>query len=282
MGLVEAIVREQHPDFLAALSFVANGWDSAIYRLGEQHIVRLPRRLVGVPLIENEQRWLPGIAQRMPVAVPTPLAIGTPSARYPWPWTIATWFDGTPVDELEADTRDCLAVDLAAAVIALHLPAPEDAPRNPVRGVPLAQRHEVVLLRLDAAGLDAASNSAVREAWNAGMLASPHEGPLIWLHGDLHPGNAIAGVDGRLSAIIDFGDLCAGDPAGDLSAAWLFFGPAGRELFRAAIGDRYDSATWIRARAWASSFALALLSDSDGSERMAAIARHTIAQLREE
>jgi aminoglycoside phosphotransferase (APT) family kinase protein len=48
------------------------------------------------------------------------------------------------------------------------------------------------------------------------------DGPPIWLHGDLHPFNLVVN-QGRLSAVIDFGDLCAGDPATDLAVAWMLF-----------------------------------------------------------
>ncbi|MER7151067.1 phosphotransferase [Streptomyces lydicus] len=42
------------------------------------------------------------------------------------------------------------------------------------------------------------------------------------LHGDLHPANIL--VDrGRIRAVIDFGDITSGDPATDLSVAWMLF-----------------------------------------------------------
>jgi len=56
--------------------------------------------------------------------------------------------------------------------------------------------------------------------------------------------------DGGLAGVVDFGELCAGDPATDLSAAWILL-PAGtaRQLFD-AYGD-LDDATVARARGWA-------------------------------
>lgn len=275
--LVDALVRAQHPSFAGPLSLLAHGWDNDIYRLGEHHLVRLPRRAVAAALTLNEQRWLPGIAERMPVRVPAPVAIGRPTADYPWPWSIVEWINGIPADELDVGARDAIAVDLAAAVDALHVPAHAQAPRNPVRGVPLAERDEVVRQRLDAAALPASSVRSLEAAWQAGLAAHPWTGRPVWLHGDLHPANAVVGDDGRLTALIDFGDLCGGDPATDLAAAWLFFGTDGRRIFRDRL--RYDAATWVRARAWAASLALALAGASDGSARMAAIAEHAVEQV---
>jgi aminoglycoside phosphotransferase (APT) family kinase protein len=93
--LVRRLLREQHPDLgTLELRLVANGWDNDIYRLGGDLVVRLPRRLVAVPLVEHEQRWLSGIAERVTVDVPAPVRIGLPSDTFPWPWTVAPWFEG--------------------------------------------------------------------------------------------------------------------------------------------------------------------------------------------
>jgi aminoglycoside phosphotransferase (APT) family kinase protein len=78
----------------------------------------------------------------------------------------------------------------------------------------------------------------------------------VWIHGDLHGANLLVD-DGRLSAVIDFGCLCAGDPAGDLIAAWMYFGSTGRDAFRAAL--EVDDATWERGRGWALSIGLIAL-----------------------
>ena len=266
--LVERLVGAQHPRFSAPARLVANGWDNVMFRLGDEHVARLPRRTIAATLLENEVAWLPSIAERMPVAVPTPVAVGAPGLGYPWPWYIARWFDGTPVDGTPLSARDAVADDLAAALRALHVPAPASAPPNPVRGVPLVARDAVARARIH--------DAVLLEAWERGLAAAPYDGPPLWLHGDLHPGNAIID-DGRLAAIIDFGDVCSGDPASDLAAAWLFFGPDGRQRFR--DGLEYDDATWLRAAAWAASFASFMLDESEAAARMSAVGRHTLQQL---
>jgi len=82
----------------------------------------------------------------------------------------------------------------------------------------------------------------------------------LWLHGDLHPANVLV-HEGRVSAVIDFGDVTSGDPATDLAVAWMMFPAEARPAFRAAAGD-HDEDTWTRARAWALSLALAYLARS--------------------
>ena len=59
----------------------------------------------------------------------------------------------------------------------------------------------------------------VREVWDR-ACAAPLVGTLVWLHGDLHPANVLV-AEGVLAAVIDFGDVCSGDPATDVAAAWM-------------------------------------------------------------
>jgi aminoglycoside phosphotransferase (APT) family kinase protein len=93
--------------------------------------VRFPRRLASVVALEHEQRWLSTVAQRLPIPVPTPLRLGKPCDRYPWPWSIVPWLRGETADlaPLKADQ----AKPLARFLHALHSTAPADAPKNPTR-----------------------------------------------------------------------------------------------------------------------------------------------------
>jgi aminoglycoside phosphotransferase (APT) family kinase protein len=264
--LVSGLVAEQHPQLLGNVTFAAHGWDADIYRLGDEFAVRMPHRLGGVSSIANEQRWLPTLAPQLPVPVPVPVAIGRPGRRYPWPWSIVPWFVGEPADRVSADVRDSCAAELAQFLIALHVPAPPDAPSNAYRGVPLPAHDERVHGQLKALG---SSASAAYPLW-LDAISAQLPAARVWVHGDLHPGNALLRPDSRLAALIDFGDLCVGDPAVDLAAAWLFFTPGGREDFRRALDGvaKYDANAWRRARGWALVFSLGLIFESDGSDRM--------------
>jgi len=69
-ALVCGLLAAQHPD-LAELSLrlAGEGWDNAIWRLGQHLAVRLPRRPLAVDLIAHERRWLPGLALRLAAKV---------------------------------------------------------------------------------------------------------------------------------------------------------------------------------------------------------------------
>lgn len=246
-----SMIRAQHPSLQGPLQLVAHGWDNDLFRLGDRLAVRLPRRELAAALVEHEQHWLPLLAPLLPVPVPVPVAVGVPDAEYPWSWSIVPWYGGHAATQDEALRRDALAEQLADVLIALHIPAPPDAPANPFRGVPMATRDDAIRTRL-------ASQPLLLAAWERGALEQTWRRPPLWLHGDLHPGNVV--VDGdAIAAVVDFGDITSGDPAIDLAAAWLFFTARGRARFRARFGARYDDATWIRARGWAAAFAGMLL-----------------------
>lgn len=151
---------------------------------------------------------------------------------------------------------------LAALLRALHVAAPDDAPTNLFRGVPVADRRpsvrEISDHLLDTSALE------VYEA-GAGAAAAPDS---VWLHGDLHPRNIVV-ADGRLAAILDWGDLCAGDRATDLAVAWWLLDLDHHEAFWSAYGD-ITTATWLRARAWAAFFGLAFMNYATADDASAA------------
>jgi aminoglycoside phosphotransferase (APT) family kinase protein len=277
-SLVARLVRAQHPDLDGPLCLVANGWDNVIFRLGADLCVRLPRRAAAADLIRHEQRWLPGLAARAGAVVPAPVRAGVPGDGFPWPWSICPWFDGRPAADVPPPERAAAATDLAEFLARLHVPAPAGAPHNPWRGVPLAARDAAVRERL-------AATPDLLALWERLVSAPVWGGPPSWVHGDLHPANIVLAPSGpaRLAAVIDFGDLTAGDPATDLAAGWLAFDTAGRAAFRARYDalTRTDPDTWVRARGWALNLATAIGASSGDNPRMAAIGAHGVAQVRE-
>jgi aminoglycoside phosphotransferase (APT) family kinase protein len=278
LPLVRALLDQQHPD-LAHLRLVdvGSGWDNSLYRLGAELAVRLPRRALAAPLIEHEQRWLPQLAPRLPLPIPVPVRVGRPGHGFPWSWSVVPWLTGQPAAAEPPQDAAAAAVALAAFVCALHQPAPDDAPRNPVRGVPLAHRTAAVHAR--ATDLDGLVNrTAVLDVWDEVVRAPTWSGPPLWIHGDLHAGNVL--VDrGRVSAIIDFGDLTAGDPATDLSIAWTLLPTTARSIFRTSVTELsgwVDGDTWIRARGWALTLGLAFLASSRDNALMSLMGRNAI------
>jgi aminoglycoside phosphotransferase (APT) family kinase protein len=281
--LVRRLLADQHPD-LARLpvEFLANGWDNELYRVGDGLVARLPRRALSAEIIKNEQRWLPGLAPRLPLRIPAPERTGVPALGYPYSWSVVPYLPGVPAAQARSFDPAGAAAALGGFLGALHVPAPPDAPANPFRGVPLAERAASFAANLALlADRDLPGRDAVLRLWDAALAAPGYDGPPRWLHGDLHPANILV-HDGQVSGVIDFGDITAGDPASDLSVAWMLL-PLGFHAgfwsaYQAAGGSsvRPGDALRARARGWALNFAIVFLAHSEDHPVLLDIGRRTL------
>ena len=227
-----------------------SGTVNAIFRLGDELSVRLPRRDGPTNPGSVELEWLPRLAPQLPVEIPVPVGQGRPGEGYPWFWEIHTWVEGEAVPVKEIDAFQA-ARDLAALVRALQEIEPTGGP-PPGRGVALAERDSAFRYWLERFHGD----PRVSEEWDRALAAPPWDGPPVWHHGDLDCRNWLV-RDRRITGVIDWGSMGVGDPACDVMVAWKLHSLAARDAFRDALPS--DDATWSRARGWAVSQAVAAL-----------------------
>jgi aminoglycoside phosphotransferase (APT) family kinase protein len=261
VSLVGRLLAGQFPEWagLALQPLRTFGTDNALYRFGDDMVVRLPRRERTSRTLENERRWLPRLAPLLPLAVPVPLAEGMPAEGYPFAWSVYRWLKGESATPERITDLGQLAADLAQFVAALQRIDPTGGPspgeHNFFRGVPLAKRDAAT--RAAIASLDGEIDvDAVTAAWEEALRAPEWQRPPVWIHGDLDARNLLV-ENGRLSAVIDFGGLGVGDPACDVMVAWKVLSADTRDSFRAALS--VDGATWARSRGWALSQAVIAL-----------------------
>ncbi len=246
--LVRGLVDRQFPDWagLPLRPVTAFGTDHRLFRLGEELLVRMPVYAASAGQALSDAAWLPRLRPHLPVALPTPVAVGAPDATYPFAWSVVPWLPGEALADVAAD-RSWLAADLADFVLALRAVDTAGGPRpsGTARGMsldpewPVAER---IVEHEDLIDVDRAL-----AAWQAGLDAGPWPGPGVWIHGDLLGGNLLVLGD-RLTAVIDWGPLTVGDPAADVTPAWTMLEGSARELFRERLA--VDDDTWARARAW--------------------------------
>ncbi len=252
--LVRGLLEAQFPEWAALpLAPVASaGTDNALYRLGDDLAVRLPRRPEATTQAAVDMRWLPVLAPHLPLAVPQPLALGEPAEGYPWGWAVYRWLPGRSALDVPLAHSVEAATALGTFVHALQridsTGGPPAGPANFYRGVPLATLDTSVRRAVAALLPGELDIPAFMAAWEVALAAPVWAGDPVWLHGDIAPGNLL--VDGdKLSAVIDFGCMGIGDPACDLQPAWTVFDARAREAFRAAVD--LDDATWARGKGWA-------------------------------
>jgi len=281
-ALIEALLQDQFPALRGQVRVVASGWDNVIARVGDDLCVRLPRRELSAPLVQHEADWLPRLAPTLPVDVPAPVALGKPGLGYPWTWLVCPWFEGRRLADVPVAERTVAARQLGTFVSTLHRPAPDEAPVSPWRGIPLIEVEPSVAERLQQVPPEDAAT--LRAVWERCAGAPPHGGPPIWLHGDLHPLNLLTEADASpaLRAVLDWGDLCRGDPGTDLAIAWLGFDEIGRAAFRAALSARHplDDPVWDRALAWAVALGLLFMLDAEPGTTAYGVGQHLLVQLR--
>jgi aminoglycoside phosphotransferase (APT) family kinase protein len=219
--LVSCLLKDQHPDLAhLPIDAVDAGWDNAMFRLGDRLSVRLPRRKVAAALIKHEQIWLPVLANQLSIPVPVPYRLGKPAQSYPYPWSVLPWLTGVTADQQEPNASQ--AKRFASFLKSLHLPAPSNAPHNPMRGVSLLRRAASVEERMQR--LEQQTNwitPAIKEMWHQALIA-PIDVQSTWLHGDLHARNVLV-ENGVITGIIDWGDMTSGDIATDLASIWILF-----------------------------------------------------------
>lgn len=275
-ALVRALLAEQHPDLAdLSISRLSAGWDNVMFRLGHTLTVRVPHRALAADLIEHELRWLPVLGPLLPLPVPMPVRVGRPGCGFPWSWMVCPWLPGQVA--LDGNLGSAAALQLAGFLLAMHQPAPIDAPANPFRGVPLAVRADQVGERLTRL-VARPERDALTPIWDLALAAPVWSEPPLWLHGDVHPGNVLIDDSGMISAIIDFGDVTSGDPASDLSVAWMLCDADATHVFQTEL-ERYDAATWARARGWCVALALAFLDSPTENRAMVPVGRRALAAL---
>jgi aminoglycoside phosphotransferase (APT) family kinase protein len=262
VALVRRLIAEQFPEWagLPLKPVLPLGTDNTNFRLGDELLVRLPRRPRTSVTLEKERRWLPRLAPHLPLAVPLPVADGVATDGYPFSWSVYRWLPGENATVARIADPAQLAHDLAELIAELWRIDGTDGPppgeHNFFRGEPLAARDEA--MRAGTATLaDELDTDAVTAAWDDSLAAPEWEGPRVWIHGDLDARNLLV-EDGRLSAVIDWGSAGVGDPACDVMVAWKMLPPGARDSLRAAL--EVDDATWRRGRGWALSQAIGALS----------------------
>ncbi|MGW3208469.1 aminoglycoside phosphotransferase family protein [Streptomyces sp. NPDC001135] len=275
--LVQRLIAHRFPHWAAlpVRRLASSGTENAMFRLGSDLLVRLPRRPGAVPDLTHEQRWLPRLGPLLPFAVPEPVGVGEPDEGYPWPWSVYRWLPGRNPVAGAVTEPERLARDLGSFVRTLRRIAPQGGPPG-YRGGPLRDRDEPTRAAVAELG-GRVRGGAVRALWEQSLRVPAHTGPPVWAHGDLSPGNVLVD-EGRLSAVIDFGCAGVGDPAVDLIVAWNLLPASARDIFRAAVGA--DDAEWARGRGWALSVSLIQLPYYwDTNPALAENSRHVITEI---
>lgn len=259
---VQNLIKEQFPQWadLPIIAVEPGGWDNKTFRLGNEMLIRMPSAACYAEKVSKEQELLPILAKQLSIPIPEPIALGKPSADYPFPWSIYRWIEGSNADTLKPEELPQFAHDAAQFLNALRTadttgglaPGTHNFFRGAHVSVYDADARQALQKLRGIIDVDYAAS-----AWEK-ALSSTWQHPTVWVHGDFSPGNILV-KDGKLTAVIDFGGTAIGDPACDLVIAWTFLDKQSSEMFKSTID--LDDDTWARARGWALWKAMITLAD---------------------
>ncbi len=265
-ALATALIELQCPSLApVTLELMGEGWDNTAYLVNGEWVFRFPRRAIAVPLLETEWRVLPKLAPRLPCRIPTPVWFGRPDATYKWPFLGYRRLDGHVASDrgLDEQARAALAEPLARFLRALH-----DVPLVEAQawGAPPDRIGYLDTGRIERLARPALRDLVARgviddalpwlEILDAGLAALPLSGALSIVHGDFYSRHILVDDAGRMTGVIDFGDLHLDHPALDLSVAWTVLPPRARREFFAVYGEVTDHARAVaRLRALTSGLA---------------------------
>jgi len=254
--LIQKLLKTQFPQLAhLKIEFLDAGWDNENYRLGADYIIRLPRRQLAAQLLLNEINWLPNLQKKLSIPIPAPAFCGKPTQDYPWQWTIIPWQDGKSANLNKPDETE--AFGLVRFLKALHQENPKNAPENHSRGVPLFKKVEGINERMTRLKKKTTFITPKIEQLLTTALNAPFPTAKHLLHGDLHPRNIIV-HEGKIAAIIDWGDITDGDVATDVASLWMLFEcPSIRQAALKEYGATPDLIN--RAIGWAIFFGVILL-----------------------
>ncbi|AOU42288.1 TPA: phosphotransferase [Legionella pneumophila subsp. pneumophila] len=250
--LVCRLIASQFPHYskLPVSPVAVGGWDNRTFHLGKDMLVRLPSAEQYELQVEKEQQWLPQLASLLPVPIPTPLAKGMPGEGYPWKWSIYRWLEGETIVSANLSNLNEIAKDLATFLTAFHQIDSSGGPKPGLhsfyRGGDLKIYDPETRQAIDYLKGKIDTDHAT-EIWETALNTS-WQGTPVWVHGDISAGNLLV-KNGKLCAVIDFGQLSVGDPACDLAITWTLFAGDSRKIFREMLA--LDKDTWFRGQAWA-------------------------------
>jgi aminoglycoside phosphotransferase (APT) family kinase protein len=251
VGLVKELVASQFPKWadLEVRKVLPGGWDNLTFRLGQDLLVRLPSATRYTAQVAKEHLWLPVLSKTISFEIPHPIAMGAPSDKYPWNWSVYRWIPGDVASTATNLDKSYLAEDTVRFLTQLQSSSTSSGPlpgeHNFYRGGPLEHYGEECYQLLQQLEGIVDTNS-IKEIIGEALI-SRWTKTSVWVHGDLTAANMLVD-EGKLKAVIDFGSSAVGDPACDLAIAWTFFEKESRESIRTEL--KLDNETWNRGKGW--------------------------------
>jgi aminoglycoside phosphotransferase (APT) family kinase protein len=243
---VADVVGTQFPDLRPVrAAYLDEGWDSVVYVVNDDWIFRFPKRAEVAVTQDVEGLLLPRLAPRLPLPIPVPSRFGVPTAALPLRFHGYRKLAGVPAIELPLDGVDApaCAQQMARFLTALHAFPPDEAralgvpERREIGSFERWRDHALSHLPVMAPAMPRPLLDRA-QAFLARTLPKPYAGAPRLIHYDIGDAHALVDVGSRrVSGLIDWGDVCLGDPAFDVSGVMQWLGESAVMQGFPAYGD---------------------------------------------
>jgi len=228
-------IRGHLSDFTdSQIRFLSEGWESRVFEVDEKWIFRFPKRPEVFEDLERENWLLRLLSERLEVAIPRFEFFQKPSKEALHGFVGYSKIIGTSLHRVEDQDLEIhsLCKRLGDFLNLLH-----GTPKEQVTGPKpaLLGGREIKSIRIRVAeAMEAMKQCApislltqVAEAMSSLCEElEPYAGSGHLVHNDLYCQHILVDVDGRLSGVIDWGDVAWGDPAVDFAGLYAWFGEA--------------------------------------------------------
>lgn len=235
------------------IRLIGEGWDNRVFLVNEKVIFRFPRRKVAAELIAHENRVLPQLQSHFSLRMPNPIYQGKPSESYPYSFQGYVHLEGTSGEDLSQENRLASLRPLSVFLKQLHAinqkqalilgAEPQVFDKTRVQKAITTFKERVnQLISLNPVSINIQEiNNEVEKIQDIELPDS-----LSLVHGDLHFKHLVFKY-GKLTSVIDWGDLGINHPVVDLAIIWGFYPSKYHSIFHEIYGC-VDQITWNYAR----------------------------------
>jgi aminoglycoside phosphotransferase (APT) family kinase protein len=283
-ALARRLIGGQFPEVdLSSMRLLGEGWDNTVWLVDGRWVFRFPRRAIAIPGIERQIALLPSLAPLLPVPVAAPVFVARPADGFRWPFSGSEVVRGGELCDagLDDEARVAIARPLAAFLRALHSARVEGAESLPVDFNGRADMAIRVPRTIEQLGWVEEACAWRRPPEVDSLLAAAAELPpspaRAIAHGDLHVRHVLVDDADSLAGVIDWDDICVGDPCIDFSLVASYLPREGRAAFLDEYGPVSEDQL-LRARILALSLCAALAAYAH-AEGLGDLERESIAGL---
>ena len=248
---IHSLISQQFPQYahLEIRKVVKSGHDNRTFHLGNDFSLRFPSALEYSTQVIKEHKYCKVLQKNLSFQITEPIELGYPTDLFPFHFSINKWIEGESLNPLNLIDKNQLAKDCAKFLVELKQCDTNDGPppgsHNFYRGGNLSVYHDETIQAIHQC-VDL-NQSQCLKIWVSG-INSTQNNLNYWIHGDFEKDNLLI-KNGKLCAVIDFGNMAVGDPACDYVIAWTYFDHLSRKIF---LDDLHiDQATINRSKAWA-------------------------------